>query len=615
MEKHPSIARLVRRTLLRPFLAGGLVLVLCVGGMQWYTSSALLRANFASISGYLTSTIDLYLRNAAGLLQNLQPAKAIGAKIHPIPFFSTLLVLNKDKYVISAEPEGILGMDYSSFLSPVLIRENLGESLSVPYISPISDKLVVNYSYYDPASRTYMVGEMTLFELRAQLVSIFQDPRRAGTIFITDQYGNLLAHSRTELVERQTNLGSLDILGELRDKGTAQPRLERMDDEWVLLFGARIPLARGAWFVVMSLPAAEFLAPIATSAAVAMGVLTLLTLLLLLALRPLVQRRIVTPLERFAGAIQHTSRGLSPLEPDKSGGFAELVLVETAFANMREAILQREERLVGQTEALERKASELEQANRRLQEMDAMKSGLLSSVSHEMRTPLTSILGFAKLISRDIRQRLVPMAIDQGVGTEYGDAASRILGNLEIIQHEGQRLARMVNDFLDLAKIESGKVTWNDRPVRVEEVCRRALAATEPLKGARPGVELRDEIAPGLPALRIDPDRLEQIMINLLGNAFKFTDTGSVTLAAQAGPNGSVRIEVRDTGHGIPRHEQPRVFDKFHQVQTDTLAGKTPGSGLGLAICKQIVEHYDGNIEVISQVGEGSVFRIDLPVS
>lgn len=620
MTRHPNISRLVRRTLLLPFLAGGILLVLCVGGMQWYTSSALIRSNFSNLADYLTSTIDIYLRNAASLLHILHPKDAtMGPRDRSVPFFRTLLVLNKERHVIHVKPQGMPGMDYSSFLSPVLAGENIGESLSVPYISPVSGLLVVNYSYYEPEDRQYVVGEMTLADLRAQLVTIFQYPQGSGVLFITDQYGNLLAHSRDELVERQTNLGGLPILGELRDRGTAKPRLERLDGEWTLMFGARIPLSRGAWFVVMALPATEIFAPIASSAALAMTVLALLTALLLLALRPLVQKRIVSPLERLADAITRTSWGLSPLEPAKGGAFAELVLVEQAFANMREAILQREEQLVGQAEALERKAGELEQANRRLQELDALKSALLSSVSHEMRTPLTSILGFAKLIARDIRQRLLPRCAAQAGPSPAGDDASaathRILNNLEIIQHEGQRLTRMVNDFLDLAKIESGKVVWNDREIRVEEVCRRALAAAEALRASRPGVELRGEIADGIPPLRMDPDRLEQIMINLLGNAFKFTESGSVTLAALPGTDGRVRIEVRDTGPGIPPDEQALVFDKFHQVQHESLLGKTPGSGLGLAICKQIVEHYGGSIGVSSRPGEGAVFRVELPAA
>lgn len=613
----PSIARLVRRTLLLPLLAGGLLLVLCVGGVQWFTSSALIRANFAHLSRYITSTIHIYLQNAATLLKAMQHAETGPGAFHDaLPYFRTVLILNRDRQVLRAEPQGPTGMDYSSFLSPVLEGDNLGESLSVPYVSPYSGTLVVNFSFYDPKVRRYVVGEMPLADLRAQLAAIYQGNPRTGTLFITDPFGNLLAHSDTLLVERQTNVGDLRVLDELRERGGAAPRLEWLDGDPALVLGARIPLARGSWNVVMTVPAKDILGPIATSTAAAMAVLALLTALLLLALRPLVQRRVVAPLERLADSIQRTSWGLEPLEPGGASSFAELVLVERAFAKMREAIVQREELLVGQTEALERKADELEQANRRLQELDAMKSALLSSVSHEMRTPLTSILGFAKLIARDIRQRLLPRLAqeDQGKEPGGGEAASRILGNLEIIQHEGQRLTRMVNDFLDLAKIESGKVVWNDREVRLDEVCRRALDAATALGEARPGVELRAEIDREMPALFMDPDRLEQIILNLLGNAFKFTEAGSVRLSAFCEPSGPVVIEVSDTGPGIPPDELHRVFDKFHQVQATSLRGKTPGSGLGLAICKQIVEHYGGTIGVTSPPGHGATFRVSLPV-
>jgi signal transduction histidine kinase len=285
-------------------------------------------------------------------------------------------------------------------------------------------------------------------------------------------------------------------------------------------------------------------------------------------------------------------------------GRDEVGLLAETFNAMAENILRR-------TEDLTVKARELEEANRRLQDLDSMKSDFVSSVSHELRTPLTSILGFAKILDRDFSRHFLPLSAGDA---HLADKASTIHQNLKIIGMEGQRLTRLINQLLDLNKIESGRVEWCDIPAAPEMLVARAVDAVRGQFAELPGVALQVEAPPGLPLVCVDPDRLVQVLINLLHNAAKFTSCGSVTVGVAA-LEGEVRFQVEDTGPGIPAEAIPTLFEKFRQCGGE---GRTPGvstgTGLGLAICKQILEHYGRAIQVESTPGEGSTFSFCIPV-
>jgi signal transduction histidine kinase len=306
-------------------------------------------------------------------------------------------------------------------------------------------------------------------------------------------------------------------------------------------------------------------------------------------------------LESQAGELLEVNRSLNQEVSVRTRAEEELAELNRS---LEEAVAER-------TEDLERKAEELEKANVRLLEMDAMKSAFLSSVSHELRTPLTSILGFAKLIAKDFLRYYRPLSTGEKRLERSGE---RIRQNLGIVEHEGMRLTRMINDFLDLAKIESGRVDWHDREMHPEELINRAVAAVQGDYAQKTRVALRVELAPNLPCIQVDPDRIEQVLINLLNNAAKFTEAGSVTVSAKLDGAGALDLRVKDTGTGIPRRDQEMIFDKFQQaMQEDTLKEKPRGTGLGLTISRQIVEHYGGSIRVESKVGEGSEFIVIIP--
>lgn len=243
-------------------------------------------------------------------------------------------------------------------------------------------------------------------------------------------------------------------------------------------------------------------------------------------------------------------------------------------------------------------------------EVDQMKTDFISTVSHELRTPLTSVLGFAKLIQKKLEDVVLP-AVNQE-NNKVQRTVKQVRENLNIIVAEGDRLTSLINDVLDIAKIEAGKVEWNMQPLNVTELIERAIAATTVLAQAG-NLQIAREIAPDLPEVMGDRDRLIQVLINLLSNAIKFTEQGTVTCRAQRQQD-SVVISIVDQGIGIAPEDQPKVFEKFKQVG-EVMTDKPKGTGLGLPICKQIVEHHNGQLWVESQLGQGSTFSFNLPLS
>lgn len=267
--------------------------------------------------------------------------------------------------------------------------------------------------------------------------------------------------------------------------------------------------------------------------------------------------------------------------------------------------------VMDRTRKLSIKAAELEEANRGLTELDHMKSAFLSSVSHELRTPLTSILGFSKLILRDFERAFLPAA-----DPDKAARAERIVHNVKIIAAEGERLTRLINDVLDLSRIESGRMVWNDRILDPAEVLSRAVESVRGQFEGNPMVRLTVSLPDDLPALSMDPDRLIQVTLNLLHNAAKFTASGEVALTARHLPgDGILRVRVEDTGVGVAPENLERIFDKFQQVKSGpTLDDKPRGTGLGLSISRQIVNHYGGRIWAESTPGKGTRVTFDLPI-
>lgn len=239
---------------------------------------------------------------------------------------------------------------------------------------------------------------------------------------------------------------------------------------------------------------------------------------------------------------------------------------------------------------------EIEEKGRQIEIASQHKSQFLANMSHELRTPLNAILGYTELMLDGL----------------YGDLGDKSRAVLERVQANGKHLLGLINDVLDLAKIEAGQLTVAVDNYAMEQVVRAVVDATESLAHTK-GLTLSAHIAGDLPAGVGDERRLTQVLLNIVGNAIKFTDHGSVTVDARA-QDGFFTIAVTDTGPGIAVEEQSRVFEEFQQIDNSSTRQKG-GSGLGLAISRRIVEMHGGTISLESALGRGATFRIHLPVA
>jgi signal transduction histidine kinase len=291
------------------------------------------------------------------------------------------------------------------------------------------------------------------------------------------------------------------------------------------------------------------------------------------------------PLATLA-VVEPPAEGAQLANPDIVQSFVERVALALEKAALYRTLAQR-------SADLQRAYADLARAHEELLRVDEMKTNFLANVSHEIRTPLSSIRSFSEI--------LLNYAEDEQVRREF----------LTIINAESERLTRLLNDVLDITKIESGRMEWHvgevDLGALLEETARTYRVQVE-----EAGLEFRRAITPDLPPVQGDRDRLQQVIGNLLNNAVKFTRSGSVTLGART-VGDAIHVSVSDTGIGIAAADQERIFEKFQQVG-EVMTDKPRGTGLGLSICREIVDHLGGRIWVESEKGRGSTFTISIAV-
>lgn len=263
-------------------------------------------------------------------------------------------------------------------------------------------------------------------------------------------------------------------------------------------------------------------------------------------------------------------------------------------AELEERVEQRTQELQNALEDVSRANEVLTEMNERLEQATSAKSDFLAAMSHELRTPLNSIIGFSDLLGRGM----------------VGDLSSEQEKQIRMINASGKYLLELVNEVLDLSAIEVGQMRVEVRPVSATHLARAVIDSLQPLAAER-GLELSWDVALDADALESDRTRLEQILFNLLGNAIKFTDAGTVSLNVTR-DGGDILFAISDTGRGIAEDDLGRVFEEFYQIERSDVA-KSEGTGLGLTVSRRLVEMLRGSIEVKSVVGEGSTFTVRIP--
>jgi signal transduction histidine kinase/uncharacterized membrane protein len=238
---------------------------------------------------------------------------------------------------------------------------------------------------------------------------------------------------------------------------------------------------------------------------------------------------------------------------------------------------------------------EIQDKSRQVEEASKHKSQFLANMSHELRTPLNAILGYTELIIDGI----------------YGEAPEKMRAVMERVQSNGKHLLGLINDVLDLSKIEAGQLVLSIQDYSIKDVVHGVYSAVEPLANSKK-LAFKIDVPANLPPARGDDRRLTQVLLNLVGNAIKFTDAGEVAVKAAAS-NGAYTITVRDTGPGIAEADQAKIFDEFQQADSTQTKAKG-GTGLGLSIAKRIIEMHGGKLWVESSLGAGSTFSFTVPL-
>ncbi len=279
--------------------------------------------------------------------------------------------------------------------------------------------------------------------------------------------------------------------------------------------------------------------------------------------------------------------------------FGEQAAIAIDNAQLINALEEREERLAFQNTLLSQQNQELESQrqqiqlqNLKLRESAQVKSHFLATMSHELRTPMTAIIGFSQLLQR------------QSISESQLDMVGRILTN-------GKNLLALINDILDLSKIEAGHLDLKLEKFNLSNLLQVTAAELRSIS-AQKNIELGVQCHLNNDGIVNDSARLRQVLVNLLSNALKFTDRGSVILEAKELNDDRLVITVRDTGIGIAPEDIPYIFEEFRQID-QTMTRRHAGTGLGLAITKRLVQIMNGHITVTSQAGKGSTFRLDLP--
>jgi PAS domain S-box-containing protein len=291
----------------------------------------------------------------------------------------------------------------------------------------------------------------------------------------------------------------------------------------------------------------------------------------------------------------------------KLGQFIERLKEEVTERQRAEAELQRHQ--VHLEDLVNERTAELAVAKEQAEAADRLKSAFLATMSHELRTPLNSIIGFTGIILQEL-----PGPLNDEQRTQLG-----------MVRSSARHLLELINDVLDISKIEAGQIKLASGTFRLEEAIHKVVATVQPMADKK-GLVIRSEVAPELGEMTSDQRRVEQILINLVNNAVKFTEHGEVRVTAAettldrrddepgAEPIPGARIQVADTGMGIAEQDLPKLFKPFRQLDTG-LARTVEGTGLGLAICKRLVQLLGGEISVTSEISSGSTFTVVLPVA
>ncbi|MTW16646.1 HAMP domain-containing protein [Rhodoplanes serenus] len=475
------------------------------------------------------------------------------------------------------------------------------------WVGPVGFRNEVDPSFTIAMAHSGQQAGVTVAEIDLRFLRDLVAPFAVGEqgyAYVLDRRGRLLAASDQLRTPRGSELGGLPQVETAAAEMAERPATDRSA---VAAFGrdlagrsvlaAAMPIPRTDWLVLVEQPLAEAFKPFYVLI-LRIGGLILLCIAVAVLAGVLLARRMVVPIRALAAGAEEIGAGafdhrITVKTGDEiealAGSFNRMAeQLDRSYTSLEQTVEERTRDLARSMRALEERGRELSIANEH-------KSQFFANMSHELRTPLNAVLGYAELLADGLYGELPPKAVEV----------------LERVQANGRHLLGLINDVLDLSKIEAGQLVLAHDTYAMRAVIEQVVASTESLARAK-GLALTAEIADDLPLGHGDERRLTQVFLNIVGNAIKFTEQGAVVIRAGA-VDGTFVVTVQDTGPGIAPEDRARVFEEFHQVDNSTTRQKG-GTGLGLAIARRLVALHGGDIRLTSELGAGSIFTVVLPV-
>jgi two-component system NtrC family sensor kinase len=446
-----------------------------------------------------------------------------------------------------------------------------------------------------------VVADLTLKLIRNLIAGI--KVGTAGHAYAVDSKGDLILHPDITLILKQTNLADLPQVKAALGSGAGQGGDLReitvgRDPSGGSVLTATWPIPSLGWHVFVEQPLGEAFAPLYS--AIWRTVLLLIVGLVLAVVASLIlARRMVTPIQTLqAGAARIAKGDLDhPIEVrtgDELQGLAEefnrmTEQLRESYSGLEQKVEERTRELAVAMEQLEQKGQDLETVSRH-------KSEFLANMSHELRTPLNAIIGFSEVLQEQM----------------FGEMNEAQLGYVADVMEAGRHLLSLINDILDLSKVEAGRMELELGDVAISQTLKSGLTMQSE-RASRSGISLGLTVDPDVGVIRADERRIRQVVFNLLSNAVKFTPPGGRVDVSVRVTDGVVEVAVADTGVGIAPEDQERIFDEFQQAR-DSLSGSREGTGLGLTLSRKFVELHGGRLWVESEPGTGSTFHFTLPL-
>jgi len=424
---------------------------------------------------------------------------------------------------------------------------------------------------------------------------------KTGNVVVVADNGRVVAHTRMKQVS-ELDLSRLPVVKVVLagKEGTMKGYTDELGRE---VIGSYVPIKELGWGVIIQRPLTDINAEIGQLRMTILWAM-IFGISLSVAAGALMARQITKPIQLLAGASERVAQGdlSTPVKVKSSNEVGVLAYsfnqMMASLRNSREELQQwgkkLEKRVYERTAELEQRSQQLSATNVRLEEMSRHKSQFLANMSHELRTPLNSIIGYTKLMLDGLE----------------GDINEEQRKDLHVVYTNSKHLLELINDLLDLSRIEAGKIVLSCGTFTISELLDDVIPVMEQLAREK-GLALIHSVAPSLGNLFADKGKTKQVLINILGNAVKFTEKGSVKLSVAENDSDFI-FSVTDTGMGIKKEDLGAIFDSFKQVGPAHIAGYE-GTGLGLAISKQFVEMQGGKIWAESEPGKGTTLTFTLP--